>query len=94
VEDFIAGSGSTRGTEDGSEVLDAPARAREAAVLGLRLLSGIEESTFAARFGAGSRLTARFEELIGLGLLERTEGWVRATGRGLQLGSEVARRLL
>jgi oxygen-independent coproporphyrinogen III oxidase len=94
IEDFIAASEAGRSPEDGFEVLNPAARAREAAVLGLRLLSGIAVETFSSRFGNDADLAARFEELQSLGLLARTEGWIRSTGRGLQMSSEIARRIL
>jgi oxygen-independent coproporphyrinogen-3 oxidase len=93
-EDFIAAVKAGGPTEDGYEVLDGGARAREAAVLGLRLLSGIDEASFRAHFEPDPALLEAFGELAGLGLLERDGGRLRATGRGLEMASEVARRIL
>jgi putative oxygen-independent coproporphyrinogen III oxidase len=93
-EDFIAAVKAGDPTEDGYEVLDAGARAREAAVLGLRLLSGIDEAAFRARFDPDPTLVETLGELVDLGLLEREGGRLRATGRGLEMASEMARRIL
>jgi putative oxygen-independent coproporphyrinogen III oxidase len=93
-EDFIAAVRSGASTEEGFEQLDSRARLREAVILGLRLLSGIDENALAARLGSDPELDEAFRSLIELGLLERAWGRIRATGRGLQLASEVARRLL
>ncbi len=93
-EEFIAAVRSGDPTEDGYELLEPRARTREAAILGLRLLSGIDEAAFLARFEPDPGLGDAFDGLVGLGLLERVEGRLRATNRGLEMASEVARRIL
>jgi putative oxygen-independent coproporphyrinogen III oxidase len=93
-EDFMAAVESGAGAEAGHEVLTEDRRAREAAILGLRLLSGISEAAFRSRFSVDPALDESLTGLVRLGLLVRAEGRVRATPRGLEVASEVARRIL
>lgn len=94
--DFIGCVTSGETTRAGSERLSPDARAGEALMLGLRLVSGIEVGAFAARFGddALGRRASEIDRLIGDGLLERAGGNLRCTARGTMLSNEVAVRLL
>jgi oxygen-independent coproporphyrinogen-3 oxidase len=75
-----------------SETLEPRARAREIVVLGLRMLRGIDARALVAR--TGFALEALYPEgqiarLVDLGLLDRSEPFVRLTERGLELADEV-----
>lgn len=65
-------------------------------IMGLRMMSGIDEAAFAERFGVP--LTDVFGEsiadLIELGLLMRVDGRVCLTQKGIPLGNEVFARFL
>ena len=65
-------------------------------IMGLRMMSGVDEAGFSARFGVP--LTDVFADsitdLIKAGLLERVNGHVRLTKRGIPLGNEVFARFL
>jgi len=65
-------------------------------IMGLRLNEGVSLPEFRRRFGPGAdhAYAATFEELAGLGLLERSNGRVRLTPRGRLLANEVFTRLL
>lgn len=94
--DFCELAEAGRGVEAGAEALGHDERAAEALMLGLRLVSGIDEAAFERRWESQA-LASRAEavrDLVALGLLERVDGWLKATPRGLALGSEVATRLL
>lgn len=71
--------------------LDARDLAAETMFMGLRLNSGVSEAHVAAR--CGITLDAAYgpalRELLQLGLIERTAGWVRLTPRGRMLGNRV-----
>ena len=75
----------------GGETPDEATNRADAAILGLRLLEGIDEAAFAVRHGV--TLEAEFgpvlERHLVLGLIERSEGRVRLTDRGLLLSNEV-----
>ena len=94
--DFIAAVNEGRSTEEGSEVLDADARAGEALMLGLRLRSGIGLDAFARRFGATALATRRSEidRLRDLRLLELDGDRLRLSQRGTLLANDVICRLL
>jgi putative oxygen-independent coproporphyrinogen III oxidase len=94
--DFIELAASGVSTEAGFEVLGPSERAGETLMLGLRLASGIDEASFAVKYGAGE-LAARastIRELVAAGLLERIDGRLRVSPSATLLGDEVARRLL
>lgn len=94
--DFIAAVTDSASTVDGSERLDADARAGEALMLGLRLRSGIVLDDFAERFGAGavrSRISV-FDELESQGLVEHAGDRLRLTERGTLLANDALCRLL
>ena len=94
--DFIDAVSSDGSTVDGSERLEADARAGEALMLGLRLRSGILLEDFATRFGSDAIATreATFVELEDKGLLERASGRLRLTERGTLLANDALCRLL
>ena len=75
----------------GGEVPDAETNRADAMILGLRLMEGVDIAEFRERFGVsvdeafGAALT-RHE---GLGLIERVDGRIRLTERGLLLSNEV-----
>ena len=75
----------------GGETLDEATERADVAILGLRLLEGIDEACFADRFG--TTLDAEFgpalERHERLGLIERADGRIRLTERGLLLSNEV-----
>lgn len=68
----------------------------ETAILGLRLIEGVDLGAFERRFGRRFEdvYAAELPELFGYGLLERAEGHIRLTARGRLLGNEVFQRLL
>jgi len=75
----------------GGEVPDAETTRADAMILGLRLLEGVHMAEFEQRFGASvdeafGPALARHEAL---GLIERVDGRVRLTDRGLLLANEV-----
>jgi oxygen-independent coproporphyrinogen-3 oxidase len=75
----------------GGETPDEATNRADTAILGLRLLEGIDEAAFEARYGV--TLDAEFgpalERHLALGLIERADGRVRLTERGLLLSNEV-----
>ncbi|HET9480762.1 MAG TPA: radical SAM family heme chaperone HemW [Candidatus Polarisedimenticolia bacterium] len=70
-------------------------RAREALILALRLLEGVQLDAFAARWGYDPRRTraAEIQSLIAAGLLGLSGACLRLTPRGLLLSNEVFVRL-
>lgn len=81
--DFIAGTERSGGVLEGSESLSPDERASEAAMLGLRLASGIHVAAFEERFG--DLLSRRADDLDALaadGLIEERDGWLRVTSKG------------
>ncbi len=75
-----------------AETLDPAAKARERAILGLRLRAGIDPRAFTA--DRGGTLTELYHQgeldaLTRRGLLERHDGRLRLTDRGLELADEV-----
>lgn len=63
----------------------------EAMFLGLRLLSGVDEAGFLARYGVSpmSRFGPKIERLAGSGLIARAGGRIRLTPAGLDLANRV-----
>ncbi|RXT14809.1 radical SAM family heme chaperone HemW [Ammoniphilus sp. CFH 90114] len=65
-------------------------------IMGLRLMAGVSESEFQARYGTSldSVFGEEVKELINIGLLEKTEGRICLTEKGIPLGNEVFMRFL
>ncbi len=66
-------------------------------MVGLRLLrEGVNASAFAARYDAtlDQIYGETIQDLIAIGMLERTDDGVRLTARGLMLANDVAARFL
>jgi oxygen-independent coproporphyrinogen-3 oxidase len=75
----------------GGETPDSATALSDALILGLRLTDGIEVAPFEARFGADLEASfgvtlARYETL---GILDRSDGRLRLTERGLLLSNEL-----
>jgi len=89
---FLAG---LRHLEAAVEVTDARAMA-ETAILGLRLVEGLNLAAFRRRFGLDllSVYGPAVAELTALGLLERADGRLRLTAKGRLLGNEAFERFL
>ena len=75
----------------GGETPDADTLRADAAILGLRLLEGIDEAEFRSKFGVtlDDAFGSALQRHLGLGLLERGDGRVRLSERGLLLSNEV-----
>ena len=84
LDRYLAAVEARRSPVEGRELLEEPTRAFEAVALGLRLVSGLSRSDFAAEFGADP--VDRYAEAIGetrlLELVEVAGGTVRLTRRG------------
>ena len=80
----------------GGETPDAATLRADALILGLRLLEGVRDAGFAARFGVSLReaFGPAIERHAGYGLLEWAGDRLRLTGRGLLLANEVFADLL
>lgn len=79
------------------ETIDAAISLSETMMLGLRMLDqGVDAAAFEHRHGVGLDETfgATIDELTALGLMERHEGGVRLTRRGLMLANDVVARFL
>ncbi|HYF92310.1 MAG TPA: radical SAM family heme chaperone HemW [Symbiobacteriaceae bacterium] len=81
---------------EAGEVIDRPSEMAETMMLGLRLLEGVPEERFRNRFGItlNDVYGTTVDRLISRGLLERAEGAVRLTPRGLRLGNQVWQEFL
>lgn len=81
---------------EAGEPIDQAGEMAETMIMGLRLLEGVSESRFAARFGRS--LDEVYGPVLGRlaeqGLLERIDGRVRLTLRGLRLGNQVWQEFL
>lgn len=81
---------------EAGEVIDPAGEMAESMMVGLRLVQGVSEERFARRFGRpidevyGPVLAKLGEQ----GLLERVDGHVRLTRRGLRLGNQVWQEFL
>lgn len=74
-----------------AETLDLVAKSREALILGLRLIAGVDLRHHEQRFGlsiASLYPEGEVESLIRNDLLETSGGWLRLTARGLELADE------
>ncbi|MEM6459713.1 MAG: radical SAM family heme chaperone HemW [Planctomycetota bacterium] len=76
------------------ERLDPDARLGERLMLGLRLREGIGLAWLDDHLPSGDRRHAAIDELIGLGMLERTATHLRLTRRGLFVADSVIAKLL
>ena len=78
--------------EEGFEVLGAAAAAADAAMLGIRLSGGIDLGHFQETFGVDllESYGSPLEELMGRGILELEDGYLRLSERGHLLGSQAA----
>lgn len=81
---------------EAGEVIDRRGEMAETMMLGLRLLAGVSAAGFAARFGRtlDEVYGSTIERLCKNGLLERAEGHLRLTPRGLRLGNQVWQEFL
>ncbi len=77
--------------EAGAETIDAATGASEFVFLNLRLRAGFRLADFRARFGRGfdEIFGARAARLFEGGLLERADGNIRLTDRGLELADSI-----
>ena len=94
--EYIAAALEGRSTEADHETLEGDARAGEALMLGLRLVSGVDVAAFDRRFGTAA-LSGRATELRWLGssgLVETIDDWLRLTPRGTVVANDVLSRLL
>lgn len=93
--DYIEAVSTSASTTAGEETLVGDQRAGEALMLGLRLVSGVDENAFAERFGdAFSSRAGELESLEASGLIERNGGRMRLTDAATLLANEVLCRLL
>jgi oxygen-independent coproporphyrinogen-3 oxidase len=78
------------------EEIPLPLQMAETAMLGMRLVDGLEMDVFAARFGREFEdvFGARLERVRTYGLLEVQGSRIRLSARGLLLGNEVFESLL
>lgn len=75
----------------GGETPDAATALADALILGLRLIDGVEVAPFEARFAADieANFGATFAKYESLGILDRSDGRLRLTERGLLLSNEL-----
>jgi len=91
-ESYMCASGEERVAT--SERLDRTMAIAEFVLLGLRLLDGIDEQGFAARFGEPlARALPDLASLVEAGLLTRDDGRVHLAGEGLMMADTVITRL-
>ncbi|HLF69756.1 MAG TPA: radical SAM family heme chaperone HemW [Actinomycetota bacterium] len=78
------------------EIIPADGRVEEAAILGLRMVGGLDRALFAKRWGVdpAHRWAQEFTALAAGGLVEVTDRYIRPTKRAMFLSSEIARSLL
>jgi oxygen-independent coproporphyrinogen-3 oxidase len=78
------------------EILDTEASFRETVVMGLRLLRGVDKKRLFERFGV--RLDDQYgmvlNELVGIGLLEENNDYLRLTARGRRYANQVMAELV
>lgn len=93
--DYVDAVEHRASTEAGEERLTPDERAREAMTLGLRLVSGVHEPAFYARFPA-AEATVRdvADELCAGGRLVRDEGWLRLSDDGTLVANDILCRFL
>lgn len=81
---------------EAGEAIDRTVEMAETMIMGLRLVEGVDEQRFIARFrlpveAVYGEVVQRLERL---GLLERSDGVVRLTERGMHLGNQVWQEFL
>lgn len=94
---YIAAIEGGESATSNAERLDPATMRGETMMLGLRLAAdGIDAAAFQTRHGAGLDETfgPRIDELVTIGVMERTEGGIRLTRRGLMLANDVVARFL
>lgn len=81
---------------EAGEVIERQGEIAETMIMGLRLLDGVSEERFRERFGCAMAdlYGETLERLEGQGLIERRDGHVRLTVRGLRLGNQVWQEFL
>lgn len=79
-----------------NEAISSSLEMAETAMLGLRLVEGIDLGAFARRYGVDfdTAFGARLAPIAAYNLIERHEGWLQLTPRGRLLGNEIFARLL
>ncbi len=94
-ERYVRLAGSREACEDVTE-WDRKSQMEEMMFLGLRLVRGVSEETFARRFGVTMQEVYGpvIERFAGLGLLERREGRLRLTERGMDVSNAVMAEFL
>ncbi len=94
---YIAAIEAGESPVSNSEHLDATTVRGETMLLGLRLAAdGIDAAAFARRHGVTleEAFGPRIDELIAIGVMERTDRGIRLTRRGLMLANDVVERFL
>jgi putative oxygen-independent coproporphyrinogen III oxidase len=94
--DFISAVEQGDSTEAGFEQLDDSQRGPEALMLGLRLTSGVDVMELGRLYGEEFLVerAPRIEQLVLLGLLERSGPWLRLAEKATMVGNDVICRLL
>jgi oxygen-independent coproporphyrinogen-3 oxidase len=93
--EYVDDVGRGASTEAGSERLTPEQRAREAMTLGLRLVSGVDESAFYDRFPADrAEVEAVADTLCAQGWLVRGDGWLRVSSAGTFVANDILCRFL
>jgi oxygen-independent coproporphyrinogen-3 oxidase len=97
LDKYIAGfSGETLPPPELDEKITPELELAESVILGLRLGEGIKIEDIRQRYGVDvlTRYRPQVEEMVGAGLLERSNGNIRLTGRGRLMSNEVFWRFL
>lgn len=93
--DYVDAISSGTSTEAGSERLSPEERGREAITLGLRLVSGVDESAFHDRFPeAAPHARAVADDLCARGWLVREQGRLRLSEAGTLVANDILCRFL
>ena len=80
----------------GQEHIGPELACAETMFLGLRLLDGLDLAVASAQVGAdlGERYRPQIDELVGLGLLEQRDGWLRLTKPAYLVANQVFTRFM